>query len=126
MIAIKVKPVGYRQDGNRVVEAYILSNDTPVALPTTGADITGMDENDVFAPGSVIYVLAAVSTKAYIANESGVFIGQEQQSGGSGTGGGGSTVSLDDVVALIANFSDTTSYTILNGAYYGTKRAIVS
>ena len=43
-----------------------------------------------------------------------------------GEGGGGSTVSLDDVVALIADFSDDTSYTILNGAYYGTKRAIVS
>ena len=44
----------------------------------------------------------------------------------SGSGGGGNTVSLDDVVALIADFSDDTSYTILNGAYYGTKRAIVS
>jgi len=44
----------------------------------------------------------------------------------SGSGGGGSTVSLGNVVVLVADFSDTASRTILHGAYYGTKRAIVS
>ena len=44
----------------------------------------------------------------------------------SSSGGGGSTVSLGNVVVLVADFSDTTSRTILHGAYYGTKRAIVS
>ena len=42
------------------------------------------------------------------------------------SGGGGSTVSLGNVLVLVADFSDTTSRTILHGAYYGTKRAIVS
>lgn len=42
------------------------------------------------------------------------------------SGGGGGTVSLGNVVVLVADFSDTTSRTILHGAYYGTKRAIVS
>ena len=45
---------------------------------------------------------------------------------GGGGGGGGSDVSLADVEAFVADFSDKTSYTILNGAYHGTKRAIVS
>ena len=45
---------------------------------------------------------------------------------GSGGGGSGSDVSLADVDAFVADFSDKTSYTILNGAYHGTKRAIVS
>lgn len=47
------------------------------------------------------------------------------RNGGSG-GGSGSDVSLADVEAFAADFSDKTSYTILNGAYHGTKRAIVS
>lgn len=122
MTAIKTKAVGFRQDGKQLIQAFILSDTTPTALPTTGESVTGMNANDVFAPGSVIYVLANATIKTYIANESGIFVGQKQQGGG----GSGSTVSLDDVVALIADFSDDTSYTILNGAYYGTKRAIVS
>ena len=122
MTAIKTKAVGFSQDGKQLIQAFILSDTTPTALPTTGESVTGMNANDVFAPGSVIYVLANATIKTYIANESGIFVGQKQQGGG----GGGSTVSLDDVVALIADFSDDTSYTILNGAYYGTKRAIVS
>lgn len=44
----------------------------------------------------------------------------------TGGGGSGSDVSLADVDAFVADFSDKTSYTILNGAYHGTKRAIVS
>lgn len=43
---------------------------------------------------------------------------------GYGTGGG--DANLDDVVVLVADFSDAATYTILAGAYYGTKRAIVS
>ena len=115
MTAIKTKAVGFRQDGKQLIQAFILSDTTPTVLPTTGESVTGMNANDVFAPGSVIYVLANATIKTYIANESGIFVGQKQQGGG-----------LDDVVALIADFSDDTSYTILNGAYYGTKRAIVS
>lgn len=44
----------------------------------------------------------------------------------SGGGSGGNTVSLGNVIVLIADFSDTASRIILDGAYYGTKRAIVS
>lgn len=78
MIAIRTKPMGFREDGKQLVRAFILSDDTPAALPTAGADVTGMGENDVFAPGSVIYVLAKATPKTYIANESGVFIGQKE------------------------------------------------
>lgn len=38
------------------------------------------------------------------------------------TGGGG--VSLDNVAVLIADYSDSTTYTVAEGAYYGTRRAI--
>lgn len=38
--------------------------------------------------------------------------------------GGG--VSLENVSVLIADYSDSATYTITEGAYYGTKRAIVT
>jgi hypothetical protein len=56
--------------------ATILSNTTPSPLPTTGKGITGMNENDVFAPFSILFVVADVGKKVYIANESGVFVAQ--------------------------------------------------
>lgn len=40
------------------------------------------------------------------------------------TVGGG--VSLENVSVLIADYSDSATYTITEGAYYGTKRAIVT
>lgn len=46
--------------------------------------------------------------------------------GGEGGGGTGDSTTVNDVVVLVADFSDTETYTVLSGAYYGTKRAIVS
>lgn len=43
-----------------------------------------------------------------------------------GYGSGGSGASLDDVVVFVADFSGAETYTILDGVYYSTKRAIVS
>lgn len=40
------------------------------------------------------------------------------------TGGGGGGVSLDNVAVLIADYSDSATYTVAEGAYYGTRRAI--
>ena len=120
MIAIKTKAVGFRQDGKQLIQAFILSDTTSTVLPTTGESVTGMSAKDVFAPGSVLYVLDDVTIKTYIANESGVFVGQKQQSGGNVV-----DASLDYVTVLAANFSDSTSYTILNGKYYENINAIV-
>lgn len=42
----------------------------------------------------------------------------------AGFGSGG--VSLENVSVLVADFAETESLTVLSGAYYGTKQAIVS
>ena len=41
-------------------------------------------------------------------------------------GGGGGGVALENVSVLVADFAETESLTVLSGAYYGTKQAIVS
>lgn len=78
MIAIEVKQAGRRADGKNAVRALIVSDGVPSPLPTTGAGITGLNDSDVFAPMSVIYVVSNVKPKVYISNESGVFVGQEE------------------------------------------------
>lgn len=45
---------------------------------------------------------------------------------GFGSGGGSGGVSLENVSVLVADFAETESLTVLYGAYYGTKQAIVS
>ena len=42
------------------------------------------------------------------------------------TAGGSGGVDLANVEAYIADFADGTSYTVTEGAMYGTKRAVVS
>lgn len=77
MIAVSYIPKGRRaSDGKQIVEAVIVSDDTPAALPTTGDGITGMSPDDCFAPMSVLYVTGDVATKVYITNESGIFVAQ--------------------------------------------------
>ena len=77
MKAISVEPMSVSADGNTVtVQATIVSNDTPSPLPTTGADVVGMSDNQVFAPFSLLYVVGDADVKVYIANELGVFIPQ--------------------------------------------------
>ena len=77
MTAIEVKQMGRRDDGKNKVQALIIADNTPSPLPTTGANIKGLCDNDVFAPMSIIYVVANVTPKRYVADESGTFIGQE-------------------------------------------------
>lgn len=77
MKAISLESVAIRQsDKKEVVQAFIVSDNTPGTLPTTGAGIEGMNANQVFAPFSILYVVADVPAKVYITNESGVFIAQ--------------------------------------------------
>ena len=76
MKAVSVKPVSVNGDGKQVVEALVISDTIPAALPTTGADVDGMSANDVFAPFSILYVVNSSATKIYIADESGAFVAQ--------------------------------------------------
>lgn len=75
MYAVNVK-VLQETNEKRTVQAFIVSDNTPDELPTTGKDVTGLLPTDVFAPFSIIYVTADVSDKVYVANESGMFIAQ--------------------------------------------------
>lgn len=54
-----------------IVEAFIVSDETPAVLPTTGEIVGGMTEDEVFAPFSMIYVIA--NGDVYIAKEDGTF-----------------------------------------------------
>ena len=76
MKAISVRVVEVMTN-RRVVEAVIVSDDTPATLPTTGEGIDGLLKTDVFAPFSLLYVVnPAAAHQVYIANESGAFVGQ--------------------------------------------------
>lgn len=75
MTAVSVEHVSYRGD-KEVVQAVILSDNVPATLPTTGADIKGMNANQVFAPFSLLYVIGEADHKVFITNESGVFVPQ--------------------------------------------------
>lgn len=74
-VSVTVKQTHY-VTGDRVVEAVIVADDTPAALPTTGEGIVGLKPTDTFAPFSMLYVTADVENKVYIADESGKFIPQ--------------------------------------------------
>ena len=76
MTAISIETAGTR-GGKQVVRATIVANTAPGTLPTTGEGIVGMTEDQVFAPMSMIYVVAAnADPKLYIANEQGAFVAQ--------------------------------------------------
>ena len=55
-----------------------------------------------------------------------LILNQILSNGGGDSGGTSGSTTVNDVVVLVADFSDTETYTVLSGAYYGTKRAIVS
>lgn len=76
MVATNVKTISTRPDGVRTVRAFIVSDTEPVNLPTNGKDVKGLMETDVFAPFSILYVIANVEDKIYVANESGTFVPQ--------------------------------------------------
>lgn len=76
MVCVSSKPFG-RRDGKHLVQAVIVSDDTPAALPVTGENVAGLTADDVFAPFSVLYVVSpAAAHQIYIADESGAFVAQ--------------------------------------------------
>ena len=76
MYAVDVKTMHESPEGIRTVRAYHVSSDTPDALPTTGENVTGLSSTDRFAPFSIMYVIADVENKVYVADETGTFIAQ--------------------------------------------------
>lgn len=76
MKAVSVRPVSVDGDGHQVVDVLLVSDTIPNPLPTTGAGIVGLGDNYVFAPFSILYVVNDVTTKLYIADESGHFVAQ--------------------------------------------------
>lgn len=76
MYAVDVKTMHESPKGIRTVRAFIVSSDTPDALPTTGENVTGLSSTDRFAPFSILYVTADVENKVYVADETGTFIAQ--------------------------------------------------
>lgn len=76
MKVVSYHNTGAFRDEKRVIDAVVVADTTPDELPTTGENVVGMSPDDVFAPMSVLYVVADVETKVYIANESGAFVAQ--------------------------------------------------
>lgn len=71
MKAIDAKVISINSNGVRTVRAVIIGTTMPNTLPTSGANIAGLNPTDVFAPGSVIFCPDDWS-KA-VANANGVF-----------------------------------------------------
>ena len=76
MYAVNVKTMHESLEGIRTVRAFIVSSETPDALPTTGENVTGLSSTDRFAPFSILYVTADVENKIYVTDETGTFIAQ--------------------------------------------------
>ena len=58
-------------------ECLLVADTTPAALPTSGAQVDGMNAAHTFAPMSVLFVVdPAAEHKVYIANEAGQFVAQ--------------------------------------------------
>ena len=76
MKAVSMEPFGMTADGKEIVTAVIVADDTPATLPVTGANVEGMNANQVFAPFSLLYVIANATTKVYLADEAGAFVAQ--------------------------------------------------
>lgn len=62
------------EDGVRVMDVVLASDSTPSPLPTSGADVDGLNDTDLFAPLSVLCVVG--NGDVYFANESGAFVKQ--------------------------------------------------
>lgn len=55
-----------------------------------------------------------------------VLFANRKKESSSGDSGGTGGVSIENVSVLVADFAEEGSLTVLSGAYYGTKRAVVS
>lgn len=64
----------YTDSGERVMDVVLVSDTTPATLPTNGDGIDGLNDTDLFAPLSVLFVVA--TGDVYLANESGTFVKQ--------------------------------------------------
>lgn len=72
-----MKLIEERWKSGTAYEALLLADTTPAALPASGKDVDGMNDAHTFAPMSVLYVVdPAAEHKFYVADESGVFVGQ--------------------------------------------------
>ena len=71
MKAIDAKVISINSNGVRTVRAVIIGTTMPNTLPTSGANIDGLNPTDVFAPGSVIFCPDDLSKS--VANANGVF-----------------------------------------------------
>lgn len=58
-----------KADGTETKRVVLLSSETPASLEITGADVEGLNDDDVIAAGSVLITPGA----NYIAFEDGVF-----------------------------------------------------
>lgn len=58
-----------KPDGSKVQRVVLLADDTPSSLEMTGADVPGLNDDDVIAAGSVLIA----PSKNYIAFEDGTF-----------------------------------------------------
>ena len=58
--AISVKTFSIKEDGTRYIMADLISDSALETLPTSGVDVSDegrhMNDNDVFAPGSTLWV----------------------------------------------------------------------
>ncbi len=75
MVAVSVETVGKRA-GKDMVQAVLVSDTTPSPLPTDGTNVVGMNENQVFAPMSLLYVTGEAEHKIFVTGENGTFVPQ--------------------------------------------------
>lgn len=78
MTCIDKKLCGFKS-GKKMMDCLILSDTVPDPLPTDGTNVDGMTKDEVFAPGSILYVGGTISegaSRVYLAGETGVFAAQ--------------------------------------------------
>ncbi len=78
MTCINKQLRGFRES-KRVMDCLILSDTVPDPLPTDGTNVDGMTKDEVFAPGSILYVGGSIeegSSRVYLAGETGEFAAQ--------------------------------------------------
>ena len=76
MKAITAAQKGQTADGRRIMDVFIIANDTPNPLPTNGSNVIGLKDTDLFAPFSMLFVVGEADAKIYIADEDGMFVAQ--------------------------------------------------
>ena len=101
MILVEWAPFDFTPDGKQRIKALVISSTTPNPLPVDGTNVDKMKNDQIFAPGSVLYVTGNADINWYVANECGIF-----EPANSGSGGG--TGDVDDAM------SDTSPNAVMN------------